>query len=179
MDELTAFFARVVAALFGGLLFSQSVEFTQQYLQRLGGAADEMRVVVERFEESARASDLSADAAIDRLKQNADPVAVRQGTDAETNLRRYSDLERRYDALVSTAPIFRPFEVAADPDWSVARRAAEDYRPALPVTSDGVVLAVCGFVLGWLCGAGGHGAAAAVKRRRRAREPHSGDDMLA
>ncbi|MBO0903919.1 DUF2937 family protein [Jiella sonneratiae] len=169
--SLSAFLARVLAALFGGFLFSQSAEFTQQYLQRLGGAADEMQAVVQRFEESARASDLTARQAIDRLKTNPDDVAVRQGSDAETNLERYGDLERRYRALVSTAPLFRPFEVAIDPDWTIAGRAASDYRPAIPATGDGVLLALFGFVAGWVCGAGGHGAVALRRRRSRTRTP--------
>ena len=179
--HLTAFLARVLAALFGGLLFSQSAEFTQQYLQRLGGAADEMEVVVERFEESARAGGLAPEAAIERLKQNADDVAARQGTDAAANRERYAALERRYRALLATTPLFRPFEIAIDPDWPIAGRAAEDYRPAIPATGDALVLAVAGFVLGWGCGGGAHGAVAMAKRRREKRTstPEAKADIIA
>ncbi|WP_167591845.1 DUF2937 family protein [Jiella endophytica] len=166
------------AALFGGLVFSQSAEFTQQYLQRLGGATDEMRAVVEQFETSARASDLSPDEAIGRLKQNSDEVAARQGTDAETNRERYGDLERRYDALRSTTPLFRPFEIVADPDWTIAERAAGDYRPAIPATGDGVLLALGGFIFGWWCGAGVHGAATMRKRRKSRAGVTDGEDEI-
>ena len=180
--SLSAFLARVFAALFVGLLFSQSAEFTQQYLQRLGGATDEMRVVVERFENSARASALSPDEAIDRLKKNADDIASRQGLDAETSRERYQSLERRYSSLVSTMPLFRPFEVAVDPDWSIADRAIQDYRPAIPATGDGVLLALAGFVLGWAGGGGAHGAVAMAKRRRSrsrsAAAPDTGADII-
>lgn len=173
-ENLSAFLARVLAALFGGLLFSQSAEFTQQYLQRLGGAADEMRAVVERFEESARVLALSPDEAIERLKRNADDLAVRQGGDAEESRLRYEALEQRYRSLVSTAPLFRPFELAADPDWSIAERAAGDYRPAIPATGDGVLLALAGFLLGWALGGGTHGAVAMRKRRRARRATAAG-----
>ncbi|MCE7029023.1 DUF2937 family protein [Jiella sp. CBK1P-4] len=156
-------------------MFSQSAEFTQQYLQRLGGAADELQVVVERFEESARASDLAPEAAIERLKQNADDVAVRQGTDAEANRERFAELERRYRALVSTTPLFRPFEIVVDPDWSIAGRAAEDYRPAIPASGDGIMLALAGFLAGWACGGGAHGAVAMATRRRERRRPGGHD----
>ena len=150
-------------------MFSQSAEFTQQYLQRLGGATDAMRAVVERFEDSARASALSPDEAIDRLKKNSDDLASRQGSDAETSRERYQDLDRRYTTLLSTSSLFRPFEVLADPDWSIAERAADDYRPAIPTTGDGVLLALGGFVLGWALGGGAHGAVAMGRRRREKR----------
>ncbi|MBP0616323.1 DUF2937 family protein [Jiella mangrovi] len=179
-NRLSAFLARVVAALFGGLLFSQSAEFTQQYLQRLGGAADEMRAVVRRFEEGAAVSKLTPDQAIERLKRNDDEVAIRQGSDAEENRDRYRSLERRYQSLTATSPLLRPFEAAADPDWSVVSRAAGDYRPAIPATGDGVILALGGFVLGWACGGGAHGAVALAKRRRKRRSEaaQTSDDLL-
>lgn len=169
---------RVVAALFAGTLFSQSAEFSQQYLQRLGGAADEMRVVVERFAESARASELSPDEAIARLKENSDNLAARQGTDAEANLARYAALEERYRELIATTPLFRPFEVLSDPDWAIVERTGSDYRPAFPATFDGLLLAAMGFLLGWACGAGGHGAVAMRKRRRERSSRHAEEDML-
>lgn len=128
-----------------------------------------MAVVVERFEESARAADLAPEAAIERLKRNTDDVAARQGTDAEANRERYAALDRRYRALVGTTPLFRPFEIVADPDWSIAGRAAEDYRPAIPATGDGIILALVGFLVGWGCGGGAHGTVAMAKRRRERR----------
>ena len=140
-----------------------------------------MKVVVERFEESARAADLAPEAAIERLKRNADDIAARQGTDAEANRERYAALERRYRDLIGTTPLFRPFEIVVDPDWSIAGRAAEDYRPAIPATGDGIILALAGFVLGWGCGGGAHGAAAMARRRRekRASAADSKADIIA
>ena len=67
---------RVFAALLTGTVFSQSVEFTQQYLQRLGGAVDELEMVVERFDAGAARAGVSRHAAL--------PWSHRRGTAVPT-----------------------------------------------------------------------------------------------
>lgn len=158
---------RAIAAFAACFLFSQSAEFTQQYLQRLGGAADALGEVVARFDEAAASSNMTRNEALARLKRNSDVLVVRQGDDAAATVARYETTEDRYRRLVATAPLFRPFVALSDADWSVADRTREDYRPALPVTIDGFVLAIAGFALGWALGASAHGAARMAGRRRR------------
>ncbi|HEX2018657.1 MAG TPA: DUF2937 family protein [Aurantimonas sp.] len=170
---MSALLIRLFAAILLGLTFSQSTEFTQQYLQRLGGAADELRQVVARFDESASSLSLSRQQALDRLQANADTLVVRQGADAATTIVRYEDVERRYRELLEAAPLFRPFLAAGDPDWAIAGRTGEDYRPALPITVEGLLLTAVGFGLGWACGAGCHGALRMRRRRRQARIPQA------
>lgn len=146
--------ARIGFALAGALLFSQSAEFTQQYLQRLGGAADELRAVVRRFDESATAESLTRGEAAARLKASPDRLVSRQGLDAETSAARFEETERRYRDLVRSAPLLRPFSAAGDLDGDIAARTLEDFRPALPVTPDGFALTCLGFLLGWGAGSG-------------------------
>lgn len=160
--------ARVAPALLVGLGLSQSAEFAQQYLQRLGGAVDELRTVVERFDATAGAENLTRQEALDRLARNADPIAVRQGESAAAALARFDAVSRRYDELLRTTPLFRPFAMLADPDGAIIERAAGDFRPAVPVTPDGFLLAFFGFVGGWAGGAGAAGTVRRVVRRRRA-----------
>lgn len=157
---------RVVGAVLSGFLFSQSAEFTQQYLQRLGGARDELGTVVERFDESAAKAGLSRGEAVERLKGGADAFVARQGSDAEETILRYEDVSRRYLDLTGTAPLFRPFVLASDPDGAILGGVARDYRPALPTTTDGLALTLAGLGGGWALGAG---VAVGVRRRRRRR----------
>lgn len=159
---------RLVAGLVFGFLFGQSAEFTQQYLQRLGGAVDALAAVVARFDASAGAEGYSRETAIRRLSQNPDRLAQRQGTDAAASIARYRSLRARYDELRRTAPILRPFAVISDPDMHVARGAAEDYRPAIPTTLDGLALTFAGFVAGWGAGSGAAGLVRMRRRRKRA-----------
>ena len=180
---MSALIVRVVGALAAGLLFSQSTEFTQQYLQRLGGAADELRTIVQRFDDSARLEGLDRDSAIERLRSAADSFVARQGNDAASLVERQQEVERRYTALTNTAPLLRPFEAFADPDWPMMARALDDFRPALPITADGLFLTVAGFAGGWGLGAGAAGIAG-IRKRRRARRtgpgsPPAGGSRLA
>jgi hypothetical protein len=165
---MSALLIRIVGALAAGFLFSQSSEFTQQYLQRLGGAADELRTVVQRFDDSARLEGLQRDAAIERLRSASDSFVARQGNDAASLVARQAAVERRYAALTNTAPLLRPFAALADPDWPIMGRAFDDFRPALPISADGVFLTVAGFAGGWGLGAGVAGVHA-IRRRRRIR----------
>ncbi|GGE22087.1 hypothetical protein GCM10011390_46810 [Aureimonas endophytica] len=158
--------ARVLGATLGVLVLSQAAEWTQQYLQRLGGAADELRAVVERFDEGARALDLPRAEALGRLKASPDRFVARQGTDAEATIARFEATERRYRALLATAPLLRPFAALADLDPGIASRASGDFRPALPATPDGVALTFLGFLGGWGAGAGSSGAWRMARRRR-------------
>lgn len=159
--------ARIIGAAFGLFLFSQSAEFTQQYLQRLGGAADALRDVVRRFDEGASAEALTREEAVTRLKSSPDRLVSRQGSDAEATILAFTDTERRYRGLLDTAPLLRPFEALGDFDTEIAASALSDFRPALPVTPDGLALTGLGFLLGWGAGGGVAGAVRRLARRRK------------
>ncbi|MER0238033.1 DUF2937 family protein [Fulvimarina sp. MAC8] len=163
---ITALAARLVAAL--GLMgaASQSAEFTQQYLQRLGGAADELAATVERFDESVEVQGLDRGSALDRLRGNSDPFVASQGDQMGETIARAELVGERYRELRETSPLFRPFVALTNPDWAIADRVMDDFRPALPVTMDGFVLTATGFLLGWAAGASGHGAVRMRKQRR-------------
>ena len=159
---------RVVAAFALCFVFSQAAEFTQQYLQRLGGAADSMQEFVARFDASAATSRLSRQEALAKLRSNRDGFVARQGENAAATILRFDTTETRYRRLVASAPLFRPFVALSDADWAVADRTRVDFRPALPVTIDGLVLALAGFLLGWAAGSAAHGAIRMMRRRRLA-----------
>ena len=161
--------SRLLAALALTGVASQSLEFTQQYLQRLGGAADALGAVVERFDAQARAGGLDRGEAIDRLTGNSDEFVADQGRQMGQTIAEAAAVEARYVALRETAPILRPVVFLQNPDWDIAERAFEDYRPALPVTMDGIVLTLAGFAFGWMFGSMGHGAVRLDKRRREKR----------
>jgi hypothetical protein len=143
---------RILALAIGvlsGLAASQAPEFAQQYRQRIGGAIDELRRVVTRFDESAQASGLSRDEAIARLGQQTDPVAQRQGPAMAEISERLSRLERQRDAAVDAGPFARIAVLARGFDPGLARATYLDFEPAWPATSEGLVIGGSAFVLGW------------------------------
>lgn len=167
-DAVSGLLLRVVGATLAGLFSSQSSEFTQQYLQRLGGAADELVSIVRRFDASAAREGLPRDAAVARLTSSSDAFVARQGAEAARTIAREAEVSRRYAELLATVPLLRPAAALSDPDWPMLSRTLDDFRPAIPITSDGLFLTVAGFAGGWAFGAGASGAAG-MRRRKRAR----------
>ena len=66
-------------ALLVALAASQVPEFRQQYLQRLGGALDEVTRQVAALDERAQAAEMERYAYLRRLLNNPDPIVVREG----------------------------------------------------------------------------------------------------
>lgn len=157
---------RTVPAIALALSFGQAGEFAQQYLQRLGGAADALRNVVERFDVGAAAAGMTRSEALVRLESNPDVFVARQGSDAAETVREFEAAERRYRKLVTAAPFATVFVIAADPDWRVILRTAADFAPAIPAGAGGLLLTFVGFMLGWLGGTTVEGAVRLVRRRR-------------
>jgi len=69
----------LVMALLAGVLFSQAPEFSQQYRQRIGGAVDELRMVVDAFEAQAAASGLDRQGALSLYAASTQPFLRGQG----------------------------------------------------------------------------------------------------
>jgi hypothetical protein len=144
--------ARTMAAavgLLGGVAASQGPEFAQQYRQRLGGAIDELRRVVQRFDTDASANGHSREGAVDRLRTNPDNLVSRQGDAMRANIERLERLERHRQAFIEAGPFQRLVVTARDGDIDLMRAAYQDFEPALPATQEGVVAAGVGFLAGW------------------------------
>ena len=144
--------ARILAlslGLFTGLAASQAPEFAQQYRQRIGGAIDELRRVTARFDENARAENLTREQAIARLSVQDDPVARRQGPAAAEIVDRLGRLERQRDAVAEAGPFVRLAALARGFDGPLARATYLDFEPAWPATTEGLVTGGAGFILGW------------------------------
>jgi hypothetical protein len=157
--------------LCGGLLASQGPEFTQQYRQRLGGAIDELRRVVARFDVDAGAVGRDREGALRRLNENADELARRQGEAMRANAARLERLESQRQAFADAGSLDRMLVLLRRGDPGLMGAAFRDYRPGLQMTKDGLIAGAGGFVLAW----GGAlflaslGRAALARRRRPAR----------
>ena len=143
---------RVIAlafGLFGGLVASQAPEFAQQYRQRLGGAIDELKGVVSRFDADSAAVGRSRDEMMRRLREDGDAGIRRQGDAVQANADRLAALERQRQAFREAGPFARMVVLLREADPSVARAAYLDFEPAVPTTQEGVISAGTGFVLVW------------------------------
>jgi hypothetical protein len=140
--RLALFFALLCAAL-----ASQIPEYGQQYRQRLGGAVDELNLIIARFDEDSRQAGLSEQQGIKRLLENNDEFIRGRGFQMQDIIRRRQKLGRAMD---EPQGLERLFSLTFDFDASIARQAYSDYRPAVPVTSDGFIFGGIGFLSSFL-----------------------------
>ncbi len=151
----------------GAVGLSQFPEFSQQYLQRLSGAVDELKIVVGAFDATAAISGFTRDEALAQLGDSQFENDLRENmTDS---FKRFDGLRADYDALKNADTLTRLSQPWRFADADLVARTWDDFKPAVPVTTDGAISAGIGFV-------GGYGIMSALfallkwpfRRRRRA-----------
>lgn len=139
----------VAIGLMTGLTGAQLPEFAQQYRQRLGGAIDALRMVVQGIDENARAEGLTREALIERFRRNSDPIVQRDAEDKQTIVDRLARLERQRTGYDEAGQFGRLLIFVRDADPGLARATYLDYEPAWPATGEGVAAGGAGFAAGW------------------------------
>lgn len=135
--------------LVGAVAASQGPEFAQQYRQRIGGAIDELRRVVARFDADAAAVQQTRETALSTLQANPDRLVSLQAEAMRDHLRRLDRLEGQQRRLAEAAPFQRLAVFLAEIDPELARNTFRDYEPAVPTTGEGLVTAGMGFLVFW------------------------------
>jgi len=139
----------LAGGLLGGVAASQGPELAQQYRQRLGGAIDELRRIVQRFDQDAGANGQTREVAVDRLRTNPDNLVSRQGDAMRANVERLERLERQRQAYLKAGSFQRLLVTARDADTEHLRAPYQDFEPAVPTTQEGFLAAGIGFLAGW------------------------------
>ncbi|MBU1337231.1 MAG: DUF2937 family protein [Alphaproteobacteria bacterium] len=144
---------RIVAGI-GGLslavVLSQFPEYAQQYTQRLGGAVDELRVITEDFDRAAAAGGLDRPTALARYNASNDDFLAGRGTSMTATFQRYDNLSATLARIEGAGAVERLQSLPAYLDTDIGQRTLENYRPAVPVTMEGILYAGGGFILGYL-----------------------------
>ena len=125
-----AFVGNVVSgavAAGGAAIGSQFPEFVQQYLQRLGGHRDE----AWRFLETLIRAGMPHDAPL--------RVAAEE---------RFLHLDKSLADLTINQGFARLVAFVETVDWDIARAAGQVFRPAVPLTPEGLAFAGLGLVFG-------------------------------
>lgn len=132
------------------LVLSQFPEYAQQYTQRLGGAVDELRIITERFDSEAAAAGLGRDEALARYVGSTDGFIVGRGTSEAANFLRYEQLSATLARIEGADALERFQSLPAYLDTDIGQRTLENYRPAVPVTMEGILYAGAGLIAGYL-----------------------------
>lgn len=166
---------RALATLGGlglALALSQFPEYAQQYEQRLGGAVNELRIIVEDFDADALKFGLSREKALQRYMQSPDDFIVARGMSMARTLARYGKLSADLRDLQNAGPLQRLQHIGDYFDSEIGAAAAAAYKPAMPVTGEGLMWALGGFILGYIIVAAFIGFVTLPFRWRNGRQPH-------
>ncbi|MGV6840552.1 MAG: DUF2937 family protein [Planktomarina sp.] len=156
----------IVGALAGGGAMSQFPAFSDQYVQRLSGAVDEMRIVVSNFDNTLAQLGQTRAEAFAPGQDLSDREAKLLG-DAKSNIDRLAFLETAL-AKVQSAPVLtRVVQMPMVADRQIASRAMDDFKPAVPLTVEGLACAGIGLILGWGLISGLLGLVSMLFSRRR------------
>ena len=157
----------------GGLalavVLSQFPEYAQQYTQRLGDAVDELRVITEEFDRAAAEGGLDRQTALERYNASNDDFLAGRGSSMSATFQRYEMLSTTLADIEGAGPVERLQSLPAYLDTDIGRRTLEAYKPAVPVTMEGILYAGGGFILGYLVLSGLVRFAAMPFRRGRGR----------
>ena len=167
---------RRTLATLGGLglavAFSQFPEYAQQYEQRLGGAVNELRIIVADFDSDARRFGLSREQALQHYAVSGDNFLVMRGTSMARTLARYNELNADLTDLQNAGPLQRLAHLDDYFDNEIGAQALAGYKPAVPVTAEGFMWAIGGFLLGYLLVRALLGFVTLPFRWRRGHLPH-------
>ena len=138
----------LIAGIAGGTASAQFPEFSQQYLQRLSGAVDELATVVADFDRSAANAGLNRETALTELSGTV--FLDGRQVDMRRTITRYERLKAERTALADSTALTRLFAAPRVADEEIARRTWEDYKPAIPTTGEGLGFAAAGFLAAFL-----------------------------
>ena len=140
----------VIGGLALGLVLGQFPEYAQQYTQRLGGAVDELAVITADFDRAATTAGLTRAEALGRYAGNTDTFLVDRGLSMAATFARYEDLSASLARIRGANAIERFTLLPEFLDTEIGARALEDFRPAVPVTVEGLAYGGGGFVIGYI-----------------------------
>lgn len=162
-----------LVVLCSALLSSQAPEFAQQYRQRLGGAIDELRSVVDNFDQDAKQQGLSRHQALQELITAQQAFFQSRGASMQNTIDRFTDLTGQQQRFNSLNPALRPTALLTKFDKTILQGTWQDYQPALPLSLFGAIWAGIGGGLGWIIVLlfSAPFSSKQPKRRRRAQDP--------
>jgi len=162
-------------ALLGGIFFSQAPEFAQQYRQRVGGALDELKIIISEFDAHANHNGLDRQSALSVYSRSSEAFLRNQGDAMRRTFNRYEALAAQQRELTLAPNMVKPFVVMKQPDATTFANAWRDFTPAVPVDPAGLSWAAGGLFCGWLIaallGAVRRGAVRSLQRPKQQRAP--------
>jgi len=156
----------LIAGIALAFVLSQGPEFAQQYRQRLGGAVDELRRIIMQFDEDSLRSGYDRAQALNVMARNTEQLVRDQAGRMADTIARYGRLREQQEAFESEGQFVRLASFIQNFDQPLVERTLGDFEPAMPVTTEGLILAGVGFFVGYFLVLS---VAETTRRRRRMR----------
>jgi Protein of unknown function (DUF2937) len=137
----------ILGGVSGAVALSQFPEFSQQYLQRLGGKVDALTEVAAQFDATASQNGLTRDAALAAMAGSA--VLEDQQADMRATLALQTRLSENLSVLRTAGPLERLTMPQRFGDTETLKATYADFRPAIPATTEGAITAGVGYFGGW------------------------------
>lgn len=137
-----------IVSVLGAAFTSQFPAFFQQYQQRLGGSLDQAKVAVQRVEQVAQALGMTVDKMVERFMLSRDVAYQSLGAINIQALEDLARLEKADTALSEATGADKFLQFMSHFDPFVAEGAWRTFEPAVPLTTEALIYAGIGMVLG-------------------------------
>ncbi|MAX47570.1 MAG: hypothetical protein CMM78_05120 [Rhodospirillaceae bacterium] len=137
-------------ALLCAALGSQLPAFHDQYLQRVGGALDEVNQQIEAMDMRAQDAGLGRYDYIRRFYDNSDSVIQGEGQAMLATLARQERLREIEARLQDVSWYMLAVEMVFHLEPDIALNTAKNFGPAVPLSISGLAHAFFGFFFGYL-----------------------------
>ncbi len=137
---------RLILALVVASLFSQFPAFSDQYVQRLGGEVEALTKLAAAFDTNAETDAPTRTAALADLSGGTAPAEHPVMGEVVARL---DAAKADLAALEASGPLERLAEPQRFRDRATLAATWYDFKPALPISTSGLIAAVIGFALGW------------------------------
>ncbi len=137
----------LIGGLTGAASLSQLPEFSQQYIQRLGGQVDELTRLAKDFDDTALADGLGREEMLQAMA--AAPLVENQEVMWRRTFARHARLSENLMILRDATPMARLMLPHRMADAATLNAVWNDFTPAVPLSGAGAASAGTGFLGGW------------------------------
>ncbi|ADI38385.1 putative uncharacterized protein [Waddlia chondrophila 2032/99] len=134
----------------GALIFSQAPQFFSQYMHRLAGHVEELKIHIKTIQQAALKSGKELPEYLMKFSLHQDPDVSMQGQMMQGMLNRYADLNQSLSALLDSTPLTRPFVFLQHFNFEIAKATAANFQPGVLLTVEGAAYAVLGMGIGYI-----------------------------
>lgn len=138
-----AFCSRVSAAL-GALILVQFPNFVVNYLQRLGGHIDELKRMLDQYNQAAAMTGKTFEQYVILHKTSNVPEIAQTGRIIESSAERYLALKSALDEISQSPSLLKFFAFLKNADYEIFKSTLVNYTPGFSFNTECIFYALAG-----------------------------------